>query len=186
MLAKVAIIESTENWRTALSCAAEVHVQLVLAKINCNNIESTESTENWRTAQSGIHTQCCDNLCNIYRELKNSPFMHVHAAEVYTVLAMVAIIEYTESTENWRTALSGIHTQCCDNLCNIEGQRTVYSILQRLSQHCCSPVLCGLCELPLQAMCTSSQLHIKGLFSSSLWTLWTLLLLALCTSAAPA
>ena len=54
----------------------------------------------------------------------------------------------------------------------------------------CSPVLCGLCVLYYCNLCKHCvpQLHLKGLFSSSLWTLCTLLLQplqALCTSAAP-
>ena len=52
---KVAVIESTEsteNWRTALSGAAEVHRQCCdIAKVAII-IESTESTENWRIAYS--------------------------------------------------------------------------------------------------------------------------------------
>ena len=60
MLAKVAVIESTEsteNWRTAHSGAAEVHSACYKVAI----IEYTESTENWRTALSGaaeVATQC--------------------------------------------------------------------------------------------------------------------------------
>ena len=71
MLAKVAIIESTENWRTALSGAAEVYTLLAKVAVRVHRVH--RELENSPAFQ--VHTLLAKGVHRVHRELENSPFM---------------------------------------------------------------------------------------------------------------